>query len=185
MKDYYTTAEVGKIIGRTNNTVRKLADQGHLPWFRSPSAGGTSRHPHRRFRASEVYKFCEKHGIPIPEDMQQMKTFLLAGGSVCEGVQTSLTFPTVFAGDVFQVATEIAKGCVFGAVIDVGEMGSGTSRQIIHRLREMGCSFVAVIVPEDCTEQFDADEQWKSPFAPGELADSIVSAILSRGHLWT
>jgi len=58
-----TSSEVGALLQVNASSVKNWVDEGRLTAFRTP--GG-----HRRVRASDLVRFLETHGMPIPRSLE-------------------------------------------------------------------------------------------------------------------
>ncbi len=59
LTDYVQTAEAADILGVSQNTLRKWAEQGEIPMHRNPANG------YRLFKRSDLDKFLTKVGQPV------------------------------------------------------------------------------------------------------------------------
>jgi excisionase family DNA binding protein len=64
---YFTSHEVGDILQVNPSSVVKWINDGILPAFRTP--GG-----HRRVTATELVRFAQHHGMPVPEQLKSLAT---------------------------------------------------------------------------------------------------------------
>lgn len=60
-----TSSEVGQLLQVNASSVKKWVDEGLLEAFRTP--GG-----HRRIRAVDLMSFLSRHGMPVPNDLQDV-----------------------------------------------------------------------------------------------------------------
>ncbi len=61
---YFSTHEVGGILGVTASSVVKWANEGRLKAFSTP--GG-----HRRISSADLIRFAQSHGMPLPKALGQ------------------------------------------------------------------------------------------------------------------
>ncbi len=59
LSEYVMTAEAAEILGVSQNTLRKWAEQGKIPMHRNPANG------YRLFKRSDLERFLKKVERPI------------------------------------------------------------------------------------------------------------------------
>ncbi len=69
-KQSFSTSEVARFCHVTPDTVRKWAEAGRIPVFKTP--GG-----HRRIRRDDLVQFLRENGIPLGEDLRADGTRVL------------------------------------------------------------------------------------------------------------
>lgn len=69
-KQSFSTSEVARFCHVTPDTVRKWAEAGRIPVFKTP--GG-----HRRIRRDDLVQFLRENGIPLGEDLRANGTRVL------------------------------------------------------------------------------------------------------------
>ena len=62
----YTTGQVAKLCKVAPRTVSKWFDSGRLKGYRLPGSQD------RRIPREELYNFLTEHGMPIPEELQDL-----------------------------------------------------------------------------------------------------------------